>query len=352
MSSLEFPYESMRRLRAAGSSTKALMTPRLQLLTLTRWHEDDLAGRVLPSEDEWTPTENPRVFCCGDWHVLRFRAIENEGTESETALWPGVDDSRFPLHRLQAIRNTMISRGRRREWSAQYQQCPAAEEGTYIKREWYSERYDPDHARSAIYPLGLPKDLHLYIGSDFAISEPREGASEPDYTEFGVFGIGPDDRVYPIDWWYKQTTSDVWIDKLIDLIEIHEPQVFFGEAGKIRRSVEAILRRRMRERRVFCRIEWLPSIKDKAARGRAFQAWSSANRVVFPMGRAWAERVVDQCVAFPATRFDDAFDTCSVMFQAIDKAHPALNETPRPQPEKRDMYTEADVIELDGWRVA
>lgn len=327
-----------------GDLLTRLMTPHAIVLIMTRWHEDDLAGRVMPPEREWEPIDD-RVFKAGKWTVVMLRAIDGE-----RALWPGKDGKRYPLSRLNEIRDTMLRAGRQREWSAQYQQSPVAEEGTYIQRAWYSERFDIDNPRCDEHPEGVPADLQIYIASDFAVSEPREGALDPDYTEHGVFGLGPDDRLYPIAWWEGQKTADVWIDALLDLIAEHKPLAWFGEAGPIRRAVESILVRRARERGIYVRMEWVASAKDKGARGRAFQAWSASRRIVWPRGRTWAERVIDQCVAFPTGRHDDAFDVCSLMLQVVDQMHPAVARVKREQ--ARDAYEYADEPRRKPWKVA
>lgn len=340
-----------------GDLLTRLMTPHAIVLIMTRWHEDDLAGRVMPPEAEWepmwdetTPHYTSRVFQAGAWVVVRLRAIEAEGTEDERALWPGKNGDRYPLERLYDIRDTMLRAGRMREWNAQYQQAPKSEEGTYIQRAWFEERYDPDHPRSPQHPLGKPDNLVVYMASDFAVSEPREGALDPDCTEHGVFALGPDDRMYVLDWWHGQTTADVWIDAVLDLIEEYQPVAWFGEAGPIRRAVEAILERRARERQVYARFEWVASTKDKGARGRAFQAWAASKRIVFPLGRTWAERVVDQCVSFPTARHDDAFDVCSLMMAVVDQTHPAIM---RPKPRVvEDSWEYADEPRMKPWKVA
>jgi len=98
--------------------------------------------------------------------------------------------------------------------------------------------------------MKIPDKLNIYMASDFAVSEPRGENSDPDWTEHGVFGIGPDDSLYVIDWWSGQTTPDVWIDSLLDLQAKHKPMCWFGEGGVIRRSIEPFLTKLARERRV------------------------------------------------------------------------------------------------------
>ena len=285
-----------------GDLYQRLMPGGAIIVVMTRWHEDDLAARALKSDD---------------WEVIEMPAIENEHSENEIALWP----EQWPLDVLREKRSVFAKGSRLREWRAQYQQKPTADEGTYIQRAWYNERYDT-----------LPERAHKYLWSDFAVTEAREG-SDPDFTEHGVFALPPDDILRPIDWYSGQVTADVWIEEALDLIKKHEPLCWFAEAGVIRRALEPLIRKRMKERKIYCRIEFIPSVKDKAIRGRAFQARSAMGKVRF--GRQeWAEEIIEQCVGFPGVRYDDKFDVMAGMCGVIDQAHPAIarsDDTVQPQ---------------------
>lgn len=260
------------------------------ILMHTRWHVDDLAGRLLEA-----------MANGGDkWHVLSFPAIWDENTDNERSLWP----EWFSLEDMRRRRSNSDTR----TWNALYQQNPQPDQGTYYQREWFQR-----------YKFGEePKALNVYISSDFAVTE-----GDGDYTEHGVWGMDSNDNLWALAWWYGQTTSDVWIDHLIDLIGRYKPLAWFGEAGVIRRAIEPTLIRRMRERRIYCRTEYLPSIHDKPTRARGFQARASMKKVYVP-NVPWGNRLVDQLVTFPSGKHDDAADVCALIAQAIDQAHPAI----------------------------
>ncbi len=288
-----------------GDMYQRLMPGGAIVFMMTRWHEDDLAARALSSDD---------------WTVLELPAIANEHTDHEAALWP----EWWPLEELRSKREVMSRGARLREWKAQYQQQPTAEEGTYILREWFGDRYDE-----------APEHLNVFIASDFAVTEALEG-SDPDYTEHGVFGVDPEDNLYVLDWWTGRTTPDVWVSALFDLIDKWEPFAWFGEAGVIRRAIQPLIEKEQEERRQYIRAEYIPSIASKAVRGRAFQGRAASGRVRF--GRQpFADRVVDQCVAFPGDVHDDAFDVMSLMCLVIDQAHPATAPVQKKR-KRRDPY--------------
>jgi predicted phage terminase large subunit-like protein len=283
------------------------------VLILTRWHEDDLAGRLLELQR-------------GEWNVIELPAIRDEGQPHERALWP----EWYDLAALKRIRSDIGPR----DWSALYQQRPTPDEGTYFQRDWF-RWYDT-----------APKHLNRYICSDYAVSE-----GGGDWTEHGVFGIDPDDNLYILDWWSGQTAADVWIETLLDMVGSHKPFAAFGESGVIRKAVEPYLTRRARERKEFCRLEWITRTGDKAAMARGFQARASMGKVYLPKGKPWAEDLLRQLLTFPAGRHDDKVDVCALMGMALDQAHPAIvqrDEAKKPLDRWDKAFGEHD--DVDDWK--
>lgn len=95
------------------------------LLTMTRWHEDDLAGRLMrlaqsdPESDKWEVINLPAL--------LESTNIYDPRSKGE-ALWPAKYDSA----RLEKIR-----RNNTRVWLSLFQQRPSADEGNILKRQWF-----------------------------------------------------------------------------------------------------------------------------------------------------------------------------------------------------------------------
>ena len=157
------------------------------VLVMTRWHEDDLGGRLLAEMDAGGRK----------WEVLRL-PMEAElddplGRAPGEPLWPEwfTDDMRADAKRDQ------------RTWSALYQQAPAPDTGIYFERSWL---------RPA---LSLPRheDMRIYGASDYAVT-----ADGGDWTVHVVVGMDPDDRLWLLDLWRGQTASDVWIDAFCDMV--------------------------------------------------------------------------------------------------------------------------------------
>lgn len=92
-----------------------------QIITLTRWHEDDLAGRILSSEkDKWT--------------IVSFPAIKEDDKNKDDirkigeALWP----ERHSLERILDIKSKS-----QRTFTSLYQQRPSPSEGALFKSHYW-----------------------------------------------------------------------------------------------------------------------------------------------------------------------------------------------------------------------
>jgi predicted phage terminase large subunit-like protein len=261
-----------------------------RILVTTRWHEDDLAGRILEMEgDRWDRIRLP----------MEAQANDILGRKPGERLWP------------EWFTEEMVADAKRdsRAWNALYQQEPAGEDGDFFKREWFRD-YD-------IAPGSA--SLRIYAASDYAVTE--KGG---DFTEHAVFGMDFNRNLYVLDWWSGQETAARWIEVQCDLIQKWKPVKWFGEAGPIRRAIEPFLLRRMDERAAYCPLEWLPSIHDKPTRLRAFQGMCAQGKVWFPKpnganrGTDWRSDVIGQLLRFPVGMHDDKVDACSLLGRGLE----------------------------------
>ena len=286
------------------------------ILIMTRWHEDDLAGRLLEAQkhggDQWT--------------VVNLQAIASEGTDNEQALWP----EWYNIDYLKQVKSVVGAR----DWSALYQQNPTADEGTFFKREWFKR-----------YNLGEQPTTNKYQSTDFAVTD--DGG---DYTELGIIGLCSEMDLWVEDWWSGQTTSDIWIDAMLDQIKEHSPLCSFGETGVIRRAVEPLFRMMGRQKRVYPRIEWITRTGDKASVARALQGMAANGKVHIPRTE-WGDRLVEQLVAFPAGKHDDAVDVLALFALAIQTANPAILVDNTVLDRQTDAWGRFVQSGEDNWRV-
>jgi len=292
-----------------------------QVMILTRWHADDVAGRILP--EDWAGESG--LFEGRDgrtWDVLCLPAIADRvddplGRQIGETLWPEwFSQAHWAPFRKNA-----------RTWSSLYQQKPAPEEGTYFQRSWF-KRYRPSD---------LPKNLRKYGTSDYAVTE-----GSGDATVMRIWGVDTEGNQYLLDGWKGRETSDVWIERQIDLQLKHRPFAWFGEGGVIQKSIEPALKRRMRERKAHGRLEWLPSVNDKPTRARGAQSRAAMGMVYLPEGEE-GDAILSEYLMFPAGKHDDDVDNLSLMGRALDEVHPAIvsPEEVRDNRTPSDLYSRA-----------
>lgn len=297
----------------------------------TRWHEDDLIGRVIKErvesgKEDWVRLTMSMIKNeCPQWD----RVEAGEGTEEdkkkyeqEEPLWP----DRWPLKVCRKIRQNK----ERRTWVSLYQQQPSAKEGDKYKRTYF-QRFNFGEQ---------PTNLHKYIVSDFAVTK-----DDGDWTEFYVVGLDDDGKVYWLDAWFDQTQADEWIPALVDLIKLHKPFGFYGEKGQIRKSVEPFLEKMMLQERAITNLIWLDSSTDKVARSRASIGLASMRRFYIPRC-SWGDRLIDQHCAFPATNMDHSVDCTS----QVGRAYEMGPSKPAKSPEKKKPDRWAKVLEMSRYR--
>jgi predicted phage terminase large subunit-like protein len=287
------------------------------ILIQTRWHQDDLAGSILP--EDYDGRSGPVECRDGQvWEVLNIAACaEREddpiGRKPGEFLWPEWFGSQ---HWAIYQRNP-------RTWASLYQQRPTPDEGIYFAREDF-KRYAPDE---------LPTNLRSYMASDFAVKELKDKEKRkrgPDCTEHGNVGVTEDEEIYFTGWWSGQKKTDKTIDAGLDLVKTHKPTLWFGEKGVIENAIEPSITARMRQRKVLVKRELLPSVEDKAARVAGFAGRVAAGMVYLPY-TTWADELIEQLCAFPAGRYDDKVDVCSLIGRGLDM----IRGRPRPSVTKR-----------------
>ena len=290
---------------------------------MQRLHDQDVAGEVLRLDQDFVHLMLPMEFEAKRRCTTRLGFIDPRTREGEL-LFP----ERFPRAEVEKLKRAKGPYA----WSGQYQQLPTPRSGAYFSADWFNRYRD------------RPAALRLYGTSDYAVTK-----DAGDFTVHRVWGVAPSGDIYLVDGWRGQTTSDVWIERKLDLIKRWRPNAWFGEGGVIQKAIEPALLRRSRERQVYCRFEWLPSVTDKATRARGFQARAAMGAIFVPETPAGEDWIAELC-AFPAGAHDDEVDAASLLGRALDEAHPAI-EAPPPKDRPADLWNSEDAEGgEDAWK--
>ena len=292
------------------------------VLIQTRWHEDDLAGRLLLDMQKG-----------GDrWEVLCLPAVATDGDPlgrvGGEVLW---DDSYGYGDFIRHEKATQSPRN----WSALYQQAPAPEEGTQFKAEWLRP-----------YVKAPPLDtLAVYGGSDYAVTS--DGG---DYTCHVVVGVDVSGRCYLLDVWRGQASTDVWVREFCRLVREWKPLDWAEEQGQITAGVGPFLEREARKAKAYVNREQFPTRHEKAVRAQSIRGRMAVDGLYVPEAAPWYADFRAELLSFPAGRHDDQVDALGLVGQLLDRMiegrHPPKVEKPKP----KVGYRAAETDITESWK--
>lgn len=269
------------------------------ILVMTRWHENDLAGRLAASEDE-------------EWELINFPAIaelppdadaqhwnDALGRRAGEALWPEMYD----LENLEATRRAMGN-----YWfGAMYQQRPAPAEGNLFKRD-NLRYYDRDFANGILTLHHDDRDFHFNPGYGLIFQTVDcAGSSKEtsDYTVVSTWAVTPQADLVWLDCeWVQFESLDIggfvdrkfreWSPAIVGVERIGFGLTVIQELS--RKGVPVV------------RLE--PST-DKVSRCLSAVARTEEHRVFLPQNASWKDHAIEQLAGFPNAANDDIVDTVS-----------------------------------------
>lgn len=306
------------------------------ILIQTRWHEDDLAGRLLKEMadggEAWEvislpalaegiqgsdstpvnsqvgkaalapPTESPAT---AGGSKLPFQALENaegeRGRERDAlGRMPGqaLCPERYNEEALLKIRRKLGSYS----FSALYQQRPTPVEGGRFKREWF--RKIVDHA---------PANLQWKRGYDLAVST----KTSADYTASFRCAKDAQGFLYIADGFRKRIEYPDQRRFAIEKMKTEKnTEHGFEEALHGKAFLQDLRRESGLARYAFrgVRVD-----TDKLTRALAWLNLAEEGKVILVRG-AWIDEFVDEVCQFPAARHDDQVDAVSLAVSMMGRA--------------------------------
>lgn len=274
------------------------------LLTLTRWHHDDIAGRLLRMADEGLLGSTP-------WKVICLRGIrEDEPLDYDPrqpgeALWPWKKSAKS-IYDIKSLNSY--------DYEALFQQRPTAAEGALFKREWFktytctSEVLNGE--RVTFYNVPQPdgtvkkwlrSKLTRFVTIDLAMSL----KTSADYTVLAHWGLTPDARLLLLELErvrlegpdHEAMVKRHWLSQKPSLIGIESVQY------------QSTLAKSLARQGLPC-IELKPD-RDKYARAIPAAAMAEALGVWVPEAAPWLAAFVQEHLEFPRGTHDDMVDCLS-----------------------------------------
>lgn len=267
------------------------------ILIMTRWHEDDLAGRLLQEEEN-----------------IKFLRFPCECEEDNDLLHRKIGDALCPElgkdnEWLENFKRAFVSDSGTMTWNALYQGRPSAMEGNIIHRDWF--RY---------YDV-LPNMKQMVMSVDATFKD----EDQSDYVAIQVWGkVGPD--VYLIDAVKKHLNFVDTMREIIRLRAIYpECKRTLIEDKANGPAIITMLRRSLNG------IIPVQPIGSKMARVQAVIGVIEGGNVYLPENKPFTADFVDECASFPNAMHDDQVDCMSqalndiVYRKAVDQVQRVKN---------------------------
>ena len=256
------------------------------LLGMTRWHEDDLAGRLLADMKNG-----------GDqWRVVSFPAIAEQDEEYRKegeALHP----ERYNLEHLDKIRKAVGTQ----TWNALYQQRPSSKGGDIIKGKWF-KRYSI-----------APRFKRVIITADTA----QKTKEHNDFSVFIVAGLSTDGGVYILDLIRGKWEAPELESKLFDTFSKYRSlgvhNVYIEDKSSGTSLIQSIQRKRSMP------IKGVQVDTDKYTRVLGVQGYIESGYIYLPDQAEWIADFIDECEKFTATDSHKHDDQVDAMVMAINE---------------------------------
>lgn len=255
--------------------------PRLEpggavVVMATRWHQDDLSGRLLKNEG-------------GDWYHLCLPAIAGENDQIGRAFGEPLWEERYSREYLLKLEST---RGAY-TWSSLYQQSPTPAEGGIFKYAWFKT------------VSAAPEIVRMVRYWDLAMSE----KTSADYTAGVKIGQATDGHYYVLDVVHRRIEWGELTEFMAQTMIADGASCLQGveEKGYMTRAITSLnVDPRLHGHVVF----GYPVDKDKVTRALPFAAKCAAG-VIHLVNAHWTENYVDELCAFDKGAYDDQVDASS-----------------------------------------
>ena len=250
----------------------------------TRWHEDDLIGRLGAS---------------GGWEVINLPAIAEVedplGRLPGEPLWP----DRFPLTELESIRKQQGDFS----FASLYQGRPRPKGSNVFNTPNYYDREKLDLT-----------GCRVVIGADPAASE-KTSADYSVAIALAVRGHGPTSQAYVLDVFRGQVTVPAFVNELRRMSEKHWHAAAAVEAVGGFAAIPQMLKQ------LDPALKLIPvSVRgDKFTRSQAVAAAWNDGRVLVPQSAPWLKEFLEEVDLFTGVndRHDDQVDSLAHAFNSL-----------------------------------
>lgn len=298
------------------------------LLILTRWHDDDLAGRLMTAmaNDEGD-----------DWRVVNYPAVA-ESDELYREQGAALHEDRYPITALNTIKKAIGAR----DWASLYQQNPVPDDGAFFTKGMFK--------RYGLRDAPPWDEMIFYTAWDLAVGQKQMN----DWSVGITVGVDRADNIYVVDIQRGRWDSLALVEKMLDVYQTWNPAMTGIERGQIEMSIGPLLMKRARERHLagFGYEPLKPGKNDKVARAQSIKGRMQQGRVFFRAGCDITQSAINEMLRFPAGAHDDCVDSIAYIGKLLDQF--AVPRAPKAKPKKswRDKLPLSARSSRLGWQSA
>ncbi len=265
------------------------------VLVMTRWHDDDLAGRLL---------KEARSGAGEEWEVLSLPAVAKEndqlGRKAGEYLWP----ERFAPGEYEKTKKALGSR----LWTSMYQQQPSPDEGGIFKRSWWKfYRKAPDRFDEVIQSWDMS---FKETGTSYVVGQVWGRIGADKY----LLDMVRDRMDFPAALLAVRTLSAKWPQARAKLVEdkANGPAVI----STLKREIPGLIA--------------VNPEGGKIVRAQAASPEVEAGNVYLPDPSiaSWVHDFIEECAAFPNGENDDQVDAMTQAILRLSESTP-VDETVR-----------------------
>jgi predicted phage terminase large subunit-like protein len=280
----------------------------LIILMMTRWHEDDLAGRIIKDYAQPLISMDDLSAVNEKWLWINIPALAETndilGRAEGSSLW----ERRFSMTKLEEIRNQIGD-----FWfSALYQQRPAPANGNIFRREHF-KYFSSENDSYLLYAnegikINILKDyLNIYATVDLASSISQRA----DYTVIMIFGLTSERDILILDIIREKFEASSHLKLIESIYQKWEPRSIGIE--KVQYQISLIEAAKAKGYPV---VSLIPD-KDKLQRALPIVHQMKEGKVYFHKNAYWLNEFERELLNFPNSEHDDQVDAFAYIMQMI-----------------------------------
>lgn len=272
------------------------------VMCATRWHDDDLPGRLLEAMDRGGEP----------WEVVRLPAVAEENDPLGRVVGEALCPHRYPLEELDAIRTSDPEEGGERNWAALYQQRPVPAEGNTFKLDWMGCRYDEA-------PDELAKQCYRVASLDGSF---KEGVAN-DPSAIQVWGHKAQ-RFHALFAWKGRVEYPDLMKRLKEICAAWNVNMVLIEDAA---SGQVVIQQLKREGKL--RVMKVPARGTKQARVESATPLWEMGKVWLPRQAPWLPDFIDEHLRFPAGKHDDHVDASTHALRFLSRGYGNMDRSRR-----------------------